>query len=80
MEVKSEIKIFGENIKNLRLNKGLSKKEMSKLLGIGVKNLDTLEKGELPNRLTVNIIFRIKNNFGYMPSEMLTSGFIKISE
>ncbi|MBR2473751.1 MAG: helix-turn-helix domain-containing protein [Clostridia bacterium] len=77
METKSEIEIFGENIKNLRINKGLSKKDMSKLLGIGVKKLETLEKGELTKILTIEIVYHIKRNFDYMPSEMLTPGFIK---
>ena len=77
MDTDKEIKIFGENIKNLRLNKGLSKRAMSKLLGIGVKNLETLERGELPIRLTTEIVYHIKKNFDLLPSEMLTPGFIE---
>ena len=77
MDIDKEIKIFGENIKNLRLNKGLSKRAMSKLLGIGVKNLETLERGELPIRLTIEIVYHIKENFDLLPSEMFTPGFIK---
>ncbi len=41
-----------ENIKEIRLRNGLTKKEMAKLLGIGVKALTQIEGGNLPPRQT----------------------------
>ena len=65
-----EIKIFCENIKYLRKEKGLSKKEMAKKLGISTASLSILESGKLPPRLTVEPLFHIHKNFGISPSEI----------
>ena len=43
-----EFKVFCENIKAIRKQKSLSKKEMAKRLGIGVKSLDSIENGIVP--------------------------------
>ena len=58
-----EIKIFCENIKYLRKEQGLSKKEMAKKLGISTASLSILESGKLPPRLTVEPLFHIHKNF-----------------
>lgn len=42
---------------------------MAKLLGIGVGSLTKIEKGELPQRLSANIIYRIYKEFGIKPSD-----------
>ena len=57
------IEILSKNIKYLRLTKGLTKKEMAKLLGIGVGSLSKLENGELPHRLMVEVLFVLEEEF-----------------
>lgn len=60
-----------QNIKDLREFYGISKKSMSKLLGISTKSLTILENGYIPKRMSVNIIIRICNIFNIMPSFIL---------
>ena len=52
----NDIRIFCENIKKIRKNKRLNKKEMANLLGISVYSLNVIEGGKLPHRLSVEII------------------------
>ena len=58
------INILAQNMRVLRENNGLSKKEMAKRLGIGVCSLSKLESGILPKRLSVEVIFVIERDFG----------------
>lgn len=51
------IKIFCDNVKELRKANRLSKREMADKLHIGLKTLDNIEKGILPNRLSLRIVF-----------------------
>lgn len=68
--IKDETKIFCENIKKLRKKNGLSQKEMAQKLDISVKSLSTLEKGAIPSRLSVSIVFKIYKIFGIKPAQM----------
>lgn len=58
------IKIFSQNVMYLRKSHNITKKEMVKILGIGINSLNKLEQGILPPRLSVKILFRIRNYFG----------------
>ncbi|MBQ8765509.1 MAG: helix-turn-helix transcriptional regulator, partial [Clostridia bacterium] len=49
-------KIFVCNLIKLRKNNKLSKREMAEICGITVKMLDEIEKGNLPEELSVEII------------------------
>ena len=64
--------IFFHNIVQLRKNRGLSKKQMSNLLGIGLWSLNKLEKGEIPPKMDVNIIFKISKHFHISPAELFS--------
>ncbi len=64
---------FCNNVKRLRKQSGLSRKEMAKKLGIGIKSLSMIEGGVLPKRLGAEIIFEIYNNFGINPREIFVS-------
>ena len=64
--------IFLQNIIWLRKHYGLSKKEMAKKLGIGIWTLNKIEKGELPPRLKIDVLFYIYKEFGISMSEMLS--------
>lgn len=65
-----ELLFFCENIKLLRINNGLSEKEMAQLLGIGTKSLRSLENGVFPPRLTCDVLFRAKKHFGVLPKDL----------
>ncbi len=62
-----ELFYLSKNVTFIRKSNNLSKKEMAKLLGIGVKSLSKLEKGELPPRMGANIFFNIQKHFGISP-------------
>lgn len=64
------LEYFCENIKNLRAEKRLSKKEMARLLGIGVRSLSMIEDGKLPSRLDCRVLYRIHRQFGIKPAEL----------
>ena len=64
--------ILTENIKNIRLYYGISKKKMAQLLGIGVKSLRRIKMGDIPPRLSVEILFKIKKHFGIPLTEQFT--------
>lgn len=66
----AEIKNFVCNIIWLKNNYRLSKRKMAKMLGIGIKSLDKLEKGEFPLRIGVEVVFNIYKNFGVAPKDL----------
>ena len=68
-QTEKELKNLAYNIVFLRKNRGFSKKEMTKILGIGIGTLNKLEKGEVPPRMTVIPIINIWKYFGIHPKE-----------
>ena len=46
--------------------------EMAKRLGISVKTLLAVEKGQLPPRLSFSILFRIQQEFGVSPKDLFS--------
>lgn len=70
MTVREEMAIFCANLKHLREKEGLTHKEMAACLGIGVETLKRLERGEIPPRVSVEVIFRASTVFGLHPKEL----------
>jgi transcriptional regulator with XRE-family HTH domain len=66
------VEYFCYNITYLRSINNLSKKEMSKILGIGVNTLDKIEQAILPPRLSVKVLFRIQKYFN-VPADVILS-------
>ena len=67
MKYATEIFIFCENIRRLRVREGLSKEEMAKRLRIDENSLVLLEQGIVPNQLDCGVVFEIHRNFGILP-------------
>ena len=63
-EAHSELGFLGENLVYLRKANGISKREMARIMVIGVQTLTKLERGELPPRMKVEALFRVQNRFG----------------
>ena len=61
------INIFTENIIYLRKVNNLSLKEMSEILNISTYSIKKIEKGLLPSRLKVSVLFKIQKYFGISP-------------
>jgi DNA-binding XRE family transcriptional regulator len=70
MGSEKEIMAFCENVRYVRKKNGLSKKEMAKKLGIGVKSLELIESGSLPPRMSVRVVYMIYENFGILPKDI----------
>jgi len=66
------IQYFCENIKALRKICKLSKRKMSKKLGISRRWLSSLEKGKMPTELSVDVLISINRYFGVTPSKMFS--------
>ena len=70
MTVQEEKAIFCENVKCLREKEGLTRRELAARLGIGVRSLARLERGEIPPRLNVGVVIKISREFGIHPKEL----------
>ena len=68
-------KIFCLNVKKLRAAYGLSKKEMAKILHIGVASLTKMENGILPPRASYLIVIYICESFHVAPSQIFSEEF-----
>jgi len=66
------LKIFSRNIVLLRTHYGYSQKHMAQLLGIGVESLCKIEKGIIPPRLTVNVIFAVQKHLYISPNVLFS--------
>lgn len=67
--IKDERNNFINNIAYLRKKNGLSKKEMANVLNISVYVLNKIEKGELPKKLSVEIVFNLQKYFKISPEK-----------
>lgn len=74
--IKDEIKNLANNIVRIRKEYGLSKKEMAKILGISIESLRKIEKGEIPLKMSVEVIFEIYDYFGITPKELFESRIV----
>jgi len=71
-EICKDFEILFYNITWLRKHHGLSKKRMAKMLGIGLWSLNKIEKGELPPKLGIDIVFAVQKHFGIHPTTQLS--------
>ena len=63
MNNKEHAEVFCKNVKILREQNHLSKKEMAEILGVGVATLAKIEQGIIPPKMSVKIIFRLSQRF-----------------
>lgn len=68
----NSIAIFFRNISGLRTHYGYSQKYMAQLLGIGVGSLRKIERGMIPSRLEIDIVFAVYKHFGISPSVLFS--------
>ncbi len=66
---KTNLEIFAHNVAWLRKHYGFSKSKMARIMRIGIPSLNKLERGEIPPRLGVDVLFAIQKQFGICPSE-----------
>ena len=66
MKCQNELLIFCQNVKFVRQKEGLSKKKMAEMMGVGRYGLDLIERGIVPNHLTVNTILNFCFSFVFL--------------
>lgn len=67
-----EFAVFCENIRLLRVKNGLTKRQMAKIMGIGIESLNKIERGTVPERLKVEAFLFTANYFNYAPDELFS--------
>jgi DNA-binding XRE family transcriptional regulator len=72
MNDENELRIFCENVKRLREESGLSKKEMAKIMAIGVKRLNRIETGDFPKTLKTSAALRLAQHFNITLKDLFT--------
>lgn len=70
MSCEKEMKAFCNNIRILRITNGLPKKEMCVIMKIGIKTLNKLENGEIPPRLSADILYYVGKHFDLRVSDL----------
>ena len=75
--INDEISNFTNNIAYLRKKNGLSKKEMAKALNISLYALNKIERGDIPKRISVDIIFNLQKHFKISPEKQFKKIFAK---
>ena len=60
---KDVIEVFTNNVVWLRKINNISKRKMCEILEIGIGSLNKIEKGILPPRLSVDVLFAIAHYF-----------------
>lgn len=68
-----QLTLFCENLLHLRRKHGLSKTEMARILGIGVKTLTFLERGSVSPRLGSSVLVRASVYFDLKCDDLLRS-------
>lgn len=68
-------KTFCLNVKKLRTAYGLSKKEMAKILHIGIASLTKMEDGILPPRMSYEVVLYICKYFHVTPDQIFSDHF-----
>jgi len=72
MQKSNDMENFLYNIAWLRKNKGISKKDMAKILKISISTLNKIEEGICPPKLSANVILRIYLKFCIRPDEQFS--------
>lgn len=71
MAATESIELVYRNIRFLRRANHLTQKEMAKILNIGVGTLRKMERGVPVPRVTVDILWQIRDTFGISPSALM---------
>ncbi|MGN0564588.1 MAG: helix-turn-helix domain-containing protein [Candidatus Heritagella sp.] len=69
--MKQELETFCFNVTWLRKNNHISRKRMAELLEISEISLAKIEKGKIPPRLSVKVLFRIQSVFRILPKDQV---------
>lgn len=71
-EIDEAIGNFCRNLRELRKRLEMSEEEMAKRIGISAGNLQKIEQGTVPPRVTAKTLFLIQTRFGISPSSLFS--------
>ena len=77
ISTEKEMKIFLCNLVWLKEHYNLSNEKMAEMLGINVEIWKQVESGKIPTNLTVEVFYKIKENFNISPTDII---YKKLSE
>lgn len=66
---------FTYNVAWIRKKYGMSKKDMAEIMHVGVAGLSKLERGEIPKRMSLDVLFYLSDHFGIPCDNWLKSRF-----
>lgn len=66
------VRYFCENIKAIRKANKLTKGKMAQKLGVDKNDLSNLEKGKVPDELSVDVLTKIYKYFGIKATKMFS--------
>ena len=70
MDNELNLQVFCKNMYALRKKNNLTQQQMARILGISIKSLRSVEKGSVPPRMKISVVYRIYNTFHLLPSEL----------
>ena len=76
----NELRIFCNNLKNLRKTEGLSINKMAKKLNISTYCLSKIENGIIPPRLDISIVVKISKLYEIEPSKLFEESLVKTKQ
>lgn len=71
------VRYFCENIKAIRKANKLTKGKMAQKLGIDKNYLSILEKGKVPDELSVDVLTKIYKHFGIKATKMFSPNYME---
>ncbi len=69
MTTEQEILFFCKNIKYLREKHDLEKQEMADICGVDIPSLEKIEKGILPDLISIDIVINLYRHFNISPEK-----------
>ncbi|MBQ6830933.1 MAG: hypothetical protein IJO59_07415 [Clostridia bacterium] len=67
--MKEELLIFCRNVAWIKQRYRLTNRQMAEILGVGEGSVRKVLSGEIPERLSAQVIIRLAKRFSYRPSE-----------
>ena len=71
MRKESWKQILCQNIGYLRKKNNLSRTQMAKIMGVTIKTLDSIERGVIPQRTNINLLYNLHRYFDIPMQDLL---------
>ena len=72
MVTKDDMRVFGENVRHLRMARRITQKELAEIMGIGVKSLRRIEQGDFPAKFDATHLYCLTEYFHVSVTALFT--------